>query len=219
MCATPTVWTLTHWFRTTERLTDMSNLPPNELRILLHLKRSHCKQTVHNNKRQILIDELDNNIYLHIQWNRWWFCHFVNMEVDDDKMDKSKGTNQMEAVFKSVIECSLGVMEVKSVAKIELVFKMITNNLTYEDPGMFYKTLIREERDRQMQDTTVMWLLNQVISLSNKFELYRWVLQRIRIRFFFTTNPHCSWFQFTRNHWIAKIHIVRQFHETTEIIL
>lgn len=95
------------------------------------------------------------------------------MEVDDDKMDKSKGTNQMEAVFKSVIECSLGVMEVKSVAKIELVFKMITNNLTYEDPGMFYKTLIREERDRQMQDTTVMWLLNQVISLSNKFELYR----------------------------------------------
>lgn len=95
-----------------------------------------------------------------------------NMEVDEEEMDKSMGTDQM-VVSKSLITCCQGVMEAKSVAKIELVFKMITNNLTFDDPGMFIKSLICDERDRQIQDTTVMWLLNQVISLSNKFQLYR----------------------------------------------
>lgn len=94
------------------------------------------------------------------------------MEVDDEEIEKSTGTNQM-VVSESLISCCQGVMEGKEVAKIEHVFRVITNNLTYDDPGMFIKSLIRDDQERKLQDTTVMWLLNQVISLSNKFELYR----------------------------------------------
>lgn len=94
------------------------------------------------------------------------------MEGDDDDNDRSSGTDQMD-VSKYLISCFQGVIGGNSVPKIEHVFKMITTNLTYDDPGMFNKSLIRDERDRQIQDTTVMWLLNQVVSLSNQFELYR----------------------------------------------
>lgn len=95
------------------------------------------------------------------------------MDVDDEEMDVSSKEYDPMDVSKSLISCLQAVMEGKSVAKIEHVFKMITNNLTYDGPGMFIKSLIRDERNRQIQDTTVMWLLNQVISLMNKFELYR----------------------------------------------
>lgn len=90
------------------------------------------------------------------------------MEVDDDENEKSAVAIQID-VFKTLIGC-LGA---SSLAKIELVFKTITNNLTYDDPGMFMKMLIRDERVRQIQDATVMWLLNQVIALTNKHGLYR----------------------------------------------
>lgn len=90
------------------------------------------------------------------------------MEVDDDENEKSVVATQI-----NVIKTLIGCFETNSLARIELVFKTITNHLTYDDPGMFLKMLIRDERVRQIQDATVMWLLNQVISLTNNHGLYR----------------------------------------------
>lgn len=180
-CATSTIQTSNQWLRRANS-DRRQTLPPNELRIVSHLKFSHCdepieeKQTLSTSIRicqfsRTVVDSVQLKIKLKEKQN----CDLefrLKMEVDDEEMDGSTGTDQM-AVSKSLISCFQAVMEQKSVAKIEHVFKMITNNLTYDDPGMFIKSLIRDERNRQIQDTTVMWLLNQVISLSNKFELYR----------------------------------------------
>ncbi|XP_031618116.1 serine/threonine-protein kinase ATR [Contarinia nasturtii] len=59
-----------------------------------------------------------------------------------------------------------------SISKREMVINMIAKNLTYDDPGMFIKTLVCDERDRLMQDATVIWLLNQVIWMSNEPQFY-----------------------------------------------
>lgn len=93
------------------------------------------------------------------------------MDVDQDESEQNV-TNQM-AVSQYLIKCFQSVIENNSVAKIEIVLKMITKNLTYDDPGMFVKSLICNECDRQIQDTTVMWLINQVIYVSNKSQFYR----------------------------------------------
>lgn len=94
------------------------------------------------------------------------------MEVDEDEVENSTTTDRM-VVSQNLIGCFQAIIGEGSKAKIDLIFKMITNNLTYDDPGMFNKSLIRNDRDRHIQDTTVMWLINQVIALSNQFELYR----------------------------------------------
>lgn len=50
---------------------------------------------------------------------------------------------------------------------------MIAKNLTYDDPGMFIKSLVCDERDRLIQDATIIWLINQVIWMSNEPQFYR----------------------------------------------
>lgn len=65
--------------------------------------------------------------------------------------------------FRSVIDSKN-----KSKKATETVIAMIASNLTYDDPGMFIKSLVCNERDRQIQDATVIWLINQMIWMSNE---------------------------------------------------
>lgn len=88
------------------------------------------------------------------------------MEVDDE--DNAALKQQLD-VSKYLITAIQSVVEENTMPKCENVLNKITNYLTYEDPGMFHKSIIRDERIRQIQDTTAMWLLNQVISCSNMY--------------------------------------------------
>lgn len=81
------------------------------------------------------------------------------MEVDRSELP------QMQ-VSKQLIECIQSVIDNRIESKIEHSLKMITNYLTYEDPGMFNKSVNMSKEDSQIQDTTVFWLINQVIYLS-----------------------------------------------------
>lgn len=52
------------------------------------------------------------------------------------------------------------------------MINMIATNLTYDDPGMFIKSLECSSRDRLIQDATVHWLINQLIWMSNEPQFY-----------------------------------------------
>lgn len=70
------------------------------------------------------------------------------------------------SVSETLIQSLQGLFEKISVSKIETVFKVIKRNLTYENPGMFNETILTNERERQIQQTTVMWIINQVLYVS-----------------------------------------------------
>lgn len=215
-----------HWIVDFVRQSDwqMSNLPPNELRIWLHLKRNHCIQTVHNNKRQIQIDELGNNIFsgidgdfvilstwkwTTIKWiipkepikwrlysNQWLNAHWVWWKWNQwPKL--SWYSKWSQTIWRTKIrECSTKHWYVKNA-----IAKCKTQQLC----GYWIKSLHCQIN------------LNCIGEYCNEFGF---VFFCFFFSFFFsTTDLCCSWFQFARNHWIAKIHIVRQFYETAEIIL
>lgn len=75
------------------------------------------------------------------------------------------------AVSQSIINCIRSVFESSSKRNKETVISMIARDLTYDDPGMFIKSLMCDERDRQIQDATVIWLINQMIWMSNEPQL------------------------------------------------
>lgn len=75
------------------------------------------------------------------------------------------------AVSENLIRSLRGVIESSSKSRKETVITMITTNLTYDDPGMFMKSLVCDERDRLIQDATVIWLINQMIWMSNEPQL------------------------------------------------
>lgn len=77
------------------------------------------------------------------------------------------------AVSQYLIKCFKSVFESPSISKKETVITMIAKNLTYDDPGMFIKSLVCDERDRLIQDATIIWLINQVIWMSNEPQFYR----------------------------------------------
>lgn len=52
--------------------------------------------------------------------------------------------------------------------KIEPVLGMISKNLVFDDPGLLATSIILDEKQRQLQDETVMWLINQVLYIYNK---------------------------------------------------
>lgn len=88
-------------------------------------------------------------------------------------MDVQEDFSNQTAVSQYLIKCFQSVIKSNSVSRTELVLKMITTNLTFDDPGMFVKSVIRNEKDQLIQDTTVLWLINQVIYVANKPEFYR----------------------------------------------
>lgn len=75
------------------------------------------------------------------------------------------------AVSKYLIKCFRSVLESFSKSRTETVITMIATNLTYDDPGMFIKSLVCDEQDRLIQDATVLWLINQMIWMSNEPQL------------------------------------------------
>lgn len=66
------------------------------------------------------------------------------------------------------------MIDSNSWSKIETLLKVTTNNLTYDDPGMFAKQLIRNSDHLLLQSTTVFWIINQVVWLSNHPQFYRY---------------------------------------------
>ena len=94
------------------------------------------------------------------------------MEVDDD-LDANFSNKSAVKLYAYLIKCFQGVVESNSVAKIEVLLKMITKNLTFDDPGMFDRSIIRDQNDRLIQDAGVMWLINQVIYVANNPQFYR----------------------------------------------
>lgn len=77
------------------------------------------------------------------------------------------------AVSQFLTKSFRSVFESQSIPKKETMITMIAKNLTYDDPGMFIKSLVCDERDRLIQDATVIWLINQVIWMSNEPQFYR----------------------------------------------
>lgn len=77
------------------------------------------------------------------------------------------------AVSQYLIQCFKGVIDTNAVSKKATVLTMIAKNLTYDDPGMFIKFLVCDERSRLIQNATICWLIHQVIWLSNEPEFYR----------------------------------------------
>lgn len=86
----------------------------------------------------------------------------------EDKMEESTNDQNPSraSVSETLIQSLQGLFEKISVSKIETVFKVIKRNLTYENPGMFNETILTNERERQIQQTTVMWIINQVLYVS-----------------------------------------------------
>lgn len=76
------------------------------------------------------------------------------------------------AVSQYLTKCFRSVFESTSISKKETVITMIAKNLTYDDPGMFIKSLVCDEESRRIQDVTVIWLINQVIWMSNELQFY-----------------------------------------------
>lgn len=74
-------------------------------------------------------------------------------------------------VSKNLIKSLRSVIESASRSRKETVITMIATNLTYDDPGMFIKSLACDEYDRRIQDATVIWLINQMIWMSNEPQL------------------------------------------------
>lgn len=74
-------------------------------------------------------------------------------------------------VSKNLIKSLRSVIESSSKSRKETVITMIATNLTYDDPGMFIKSLDCDEYDRRIQDATVIWLINQMIWMSNEPQL------------------------------------------------
>lgn len=75
--------------------------------------------------------------------------------------------NQME-VSKYLIQCFNSVIDHNSVSKFESLLKTIKKNLIYDDPGMFSSKILRDKQTRQIQDATLLWLINQVIWALNE---------------------------------------------------
>lgn len=74
-------------------------------------------------------------------------------------------------VSKNLIKSLRSVIETLSKSRKETVITMIATNLTYDDPGMFIKSLVCDDHDRRIQDATVIWLINQMIWMSNEPQL------------------------------------------------
>lgn len=74
---------------------------------------------------------------------------------------------------KYIIQCFQGMIDSNSWSKIETMLKVTTNNLTFDDPGMFAKSPIRDNDHLLLQNTTVLWIINQVIWLSNHPQFHR----------------------------------------------
>lgn len=127
-----------------------------------YLKFSLNREQIPNKRRTqrfVFVDSVVQEIFRH----NCGIIICVKMEVDDEDGPALK---QQLDVSKYLISAIQSVVEEQTMTKCENVLNKITNYLTYEDPGMFHKFLIRNERIRQIQDTTAMWLLNQVISCS-----------------------------------------------------
>lgn len=77
------------------------------------------------------------------------------------------------AVSQYLTRCFKNVFESQSISNKETMITMIAKNLTYDDPGMFIKSLNCDEQDRLIQDATVIWLINQIIWMSNEPQFYR----------------------------------------------
>lgn len=71
-------------------------------------------------------------------------------------------------VTKCLIECIKDDVDGTSTSKLEIVFSMVTRNLVFDDPGLFANFIILDEKHRQIQDSTVMWLIHQVLYVCNK---------------------------------------------------
>lgn len=85
------------------------------------------------------------------------------MDVDDEN------ESSIKQVSIYLIQCFQGITnQPNSVAKLDFVLKKITTNLTFDHPGMFAESILLVERVRQMQDATVMWLINEVIYEANQ---------------------------------------------------
>lgn len=53
-------------------------------------------------------------------------------------------------------------------ANIQSYVEMITDNLVFDDPGMLAKTVIFDAMERNIQDGTVLWLINRLIYIVNQ---------------------------------------------------
>lgn len=76
------------------------------------------------------------------------------------------------AVSEYLIKCFQSVFDKPKKENVQTVITMIAKNLTFDDPGMFMKSLVSDERDRLVQDATAIWLINQVIWMSNEPQFY-----------------------------------------------
>lgn len=76
-------------------------------------------------------------------------------------------------VSKNLIECFNSVIDHNSVSKFEILLKTVRKNLTFDDPGMFNNSVVRDHQTLKIQDSTVLWLINQVVWALNEKKFYR----------------------------------------------
>lgn len=85
-------------------------------------------------------------------------------------MDQSEADDRVKVNIdgqKEVSKCLIEVFDGKS-ASVQGIITTITSNLVFDDPGMLARSIIFDETERHVQDGTVLWLLNQIISVVNQ---------------------------------------------------
>lgn len=89
------------------------------------------------------------------------------MEQSDNEDEIRVNVSGQRDVSKCLIDC-LRDLDVP-LRRIEYVLSMITKNLIFDDPGLIANKVIIDKCEQQIQDSTVMWLINQVIFVANKY--------------------------------------------------
>lgn len=65
-----------------------------------------------------------------------------------------------------VDESQLDEFNSRGAAIIADVLEMISDNLLFDDPGIFYTHLVYDEQERLIQESINMWLINQTVYLT-----------------------------------------------------
>lgn len=84
--------------------------------------------------------------------------------MDVDFKDRLAVSQYLTKIFRSLFES-------RSISKKETAITM-TQNITYDDPGMFITELDCDEQDRLIQDATIIWLINHLVLMSNEPQFY-----------------------------------------------
>lgn len=89
----------------------------------------------------------------------------INMDQSEPEEVRPTNTNSQKVVSRVLID-----LLIEKKGRLQDYLEIIKKDLLFEDPGLLAKTIIYDEEERHVQDTTIWWLINQLIHNVNLYK-------------------------------------------------